>query len=172
LLVAGAYLYTLSRTPTVKVPTPVRTPVWLWLLPALVLINGLNPYLGLRTQLSFSMFSNLRTEGGRTNHLFMPRLITLQPYEDDLVEVIEASDPILQDLRTKELLLPYFEFQAMINELDNVRVTYLRNGTEHKVSCVDWVCDDADLGTPHPRMRRAFFYFRAVDKGPKMQCRH
>ncbi|MEY2935056.1 MAG: hypothetical protein RL033_5805 [Pseudomonadota bacterium] len=172
LLVAGAYLYTLSRTPTVKVPTPVRTPVWLWILPALVLINGLNPYLGLRTQLSFSMFSNLRTEGGRTNHLFMPRLITLQPYEDDLVEVIEASDPILQDLRTKELLLPYFEFQAMINELDNVRVTYLRNGTEHKVSCVDWVCDDADLGTPHPRMRRAFFYFRAVDKGPKMQCRH
>ena len=34
--------------------------------PLLVLLNGLSPYFGLKTQTAFSMFSNLRPEGGAT----------------------------------------------------------------------------------------------------------
>jgi hypothetical protein len=64
LVIAGAYLFTLYRMPKPSVEQRLaRTPTLLWFLPLLVLLNGLNPYLGLRTQLSFSMFSNLRTEG-------------------------------------------------------------------------------------------------------------
>lgn len=48
--------------------------------------------LGLRTQLSFSMFSNLRTEGGISNHLFMPRLLSLGIYPEDRVEILTTDD--------------------------------------------------------------------------------
>jgi hypothetical protein len=164
----------LFHTPGLQAPTPVRTSAWLWILPLLVLVNGMNPYLGLRTQLAFSMFSNLRTEGGRSNHLFMPRLLTLEPYEDDLIEIVDSTDPGFLALKQQELLLPYFEFKHLVNdnESDVLRVTYLHEGQQHKVECLHRECDDTELGTPHSRLRRAFFYFRAVDKGPKMHCRH
>jgi hypothetical protein len=45
----------------------------------LVVFNGLNPYLGLKTEGTFSMFSNLRTELNSTNHLFIP--ISLQIFD-------------------------------------------------------------------------------------------
>jgi hypothetical protein len=174
LLVAAGYLVTLFRTPALDARSPARTSAWFWILPGLVLLNGMSPYLGLRTQLSFSMFSNLRTEGGRSNHLFMPRLATLEPYEDDLIEIVDSNDPGFQALKQQELLLPYFEFKHMVNdnESDELRITYLHDGQQHKVECLHRECDDTDLGTPHSRLRRAFFYFRAVDKGPKMHCRH
>jgi hypothetical protein len=39
----------------------------------LVVFNGLNPYLGLKTEGTFSMFSNLKTELNSTNHIFVPK---------------------------------------------------------------------------------------------------
>ena len=174
LLVATAYLTTLARTPALEVKPTARTPIWLWMLPCLVLISGLNPYLGLRTQLSFSMFSNLRTEGGRSNHLFMPRLMTLEPYEDDLIEIVDSNNAGFRALKDQQLLLPYFEFKHRVNddESDDLRITYLHQGAQHQVTCLHRECDDAELGTPHSRLRRAFFFFREVDKGAKMHCRH
>ena len=176
LLVGAAYAITLLRTPaqdpTRRAGSGQRTPVWLWLLPCLVLLTGLNPYLGLRTQLSFSMFSNLRTEGGRSNHLFMPRLATLTPYQDDLVEVLDSDTPAVLELKRQELLLPYFEFREVVSEFMDVHITYLRQGEVRHFDCVDGNCNDPELASEYPRAQRAFFYFRPVDKGPKMHCRH
>lgn len=45
----------------------------------LFVLNGLSPYTGLKIRSSFAMFSNLRTEGGRSNHLFLP--IDLQAFD-------------------------------------------------------------------------------------------
>ena len=51
-----------------------------WVLPAVLSFVGMNPYLGLRTVPTFSMFSNLRTEGGYTNSIvFGPAAATLIP---------------------------------------------------------------------------------------------
>ena len=176
LLVGAAYAVTLLRTPAAS-PGPAaadqrRTPLWLWVLPCLVLLTGFNPYLGLRTQLSFSMFSNLRTEGGRSNHLFMPRLATLTPYQDDLVEVLDSDSHAVLELKRQELLLPYFEFRQVVSEFMDVHITYRRQGEVRQFDCVDGNCNDAELSTQYPRVQRAFFYFRPVDKGPKMHCRH
>ena len=49
-------------------------PVW-WLGPALIFVNAVSPYIGLKTQNSFTMYSNLQTENGRWNHaLLLPEL--------------------------------------------------------------------------------------------------
>lgn len=174
--VVTGYLVTLLGLPGGSRPAeraaPRQAPAWLWAVPAIVLLNGLNPYLGLRTQLSFSMFSNLRTEGGSSNHLFMPRLVTLGGYQEDLVEVVETDDPDLGLLRSERLLLPYFEFRRMVSGLEDVSVTYLRRGTQHTFVCRGGQCNDAELAQPHSRLLGRLLYFRPVDKGPRMLCRH
>jgi len=177
-LVTAGYLAVLLRLPEApaqpeKRPSERRTtPAWSWALPALVLLNGLNPYLGLRTQLSFSMFSNLRTEGGISNHLFMPRLLSLGHYQEDLVEIVATNDPDVERYREQQLLLPYFEFRRLVSGLDDVVVTYLRGGAEHTFECVAGRCNDAELAQPHSGFVARLLYFRPVDKGPHMLCRH
>src|SRR6266704_2162953 len=60
-----------------------------WLIPLIALGNGVTPYLGLKTVANYSMFSNLRTEGGQTNHLLIPAgQFFLAEYQTDLVRVV------------------------------------------------------------------------------------
>lgn len=176
-IVAAGYVYTLLRAPlsppeTQRSPSWVQPPTLFWLLPAIVLLNGLNPYLGLRTQLSFSMFSNLRTEGGAPNHLFMPRLLSLGHYQEDLVEILDTDDPELAELGQRQLLLPYFELRRMVSGAEDLRVTYLRGGQEHTFECKAGHCNDGELAEPYSRWEGRLLYFRPVDKGPRMMCRH
>ena len=59
-----------------------------WLIPLIALVNGVTPYLGLKTVANYSMFSNLRTEGGQTNHLLIPAgQFFLADYQTDLVRI-------------------------------------------------------------------------------------
>jgi hypothetical protein len=67
-----------------------------WLIPAIALLNGATSYLGLKTVANYSMFSNLRTEGGRTNHfLIPPGRFFIADYQNDLarVAVVERVRP-------------------------------------------------------------------------------
>ena len=45
--------------------------------PALVFLNALTPYVGLKTQNSWTMYSNLQTEPGRWNHSLIPEVVRL-----------------------------------------------------------------------------------------------
>jgi hypothetical protein len=65
-----------------------------WLMPLLALGNGATSYLGLKTVANYSMFSNLRTEGGQTNHFLIPAgQFFVADYQNDLVR-IEFVDSI------------------------------------------------------------------------------
>ena len=151
----------------------VRTPTWLLVFPLVLALHGLTSYLGLRTAGNFTMFSNLRTEGGISNHLFMPRrLVSLADYQEDLVEILETDDVDFAEYREQQLLLPYFEFRRMMSGIENVRVTYLRGGQQHSFECKDGHCNDAELAQPYSGLVRRLLYFRPVDKGPRMLCRH
>eukprot|EP00747_Dinoflagellata_sp_TGD_P209840 gnl/TRDRNA2_/TRDRNA2_83212_c0_seq2.p1 gnl/TRDRNA2_/TRDRNA2_83212_c0~~gnl/TRDRNA2_/TRDRNA2_83212_c0_seq2.p1 ORF type:complete len:405 (+),score=31.57 gnl/TRDRNA2_/TRDRNA2_83212_c0_seq2:120-1334(+) len=57
-------------------------------------LNGASPYLGVRSQSTWSMFSNLRVEGGATNHFLFP--VATQPFGllRDIVHV-NATDYVL-----------------------------------------------------------------------------
>ncbi|MFO0913008.1 MAG: hypothetical protein U0795_08620 [Pirellulales bacterium] len=57
---------------------------------ALVLANGLAPYLGLKTFGTFSEGARLRTEGLRPNHLFMPQMYLLR-HQLELAEVLDVA---------------------------------------------------------------------------------
>lgn len=62
-------------------------------------MNGLSPYLGLKTHNTCTMFSNLQVEGGRTNHLFMP---AWQPfgYLRDGVLIVDSDLPCIREFHS------------------------------------------------------------------------
>lgn len=55
-------------------------------------LNGLSPYLGFKTGQSIAMFSNITTEGTRSNHLIMPQ-IPLFAHQSRLATVLETDHP-------------------------------------------------------------------------------
>ena len=61
----------------------------------IMLVNGLSPYLGLKTRSALSMYSNLRMEPEYSNHLFMPKSPDLFGFFSDKVEIVETTDPAL-----------------------------------------------------------------------------
>jgi hypothetical protein len=70
-----------------------RTPRWLLVFPALLLLHGLTSYLGLRTVGNFTMYSNLRTEGERSDHLLLgSNPLKLWDYQEDVVRFLRIDD--------------------------------------------------------------------------------
>lgn len=140
------------------------------LVPALLLFYGMSPYFGLKTEASFSMFSNLRTEDGRSNHLFMPPQLKAASYQDDLVQVIDSSNPALKKYAEQKLLLVYLEFRKLANKDRNASVTYFRDG---QLRTVARVADDPVLSRPPSPLLLKFLSFRPVDPpGVGTPCRH
>jgi hypothetical protein len=79
---------------------------------ALALLWALNPYLGLRTTGSFTMFSNLRTEAPHSNHLFMPPL-RIAGWQDEMVVLEASNDDQLADGAANRMALPMVALQRM-----------------------------------------------------------
>jgi len=96
-----------------------RTPRWLLLFPLALALHGLTSYLGLRTAGNFTMFSNLRTEGARSNHLLLgSNPLKVWSYQEDVVRFIKINDRKAkigyqyQPLRGNQL--PVVEFRKLI----------------------------------------------------------
>jgi hypothetical protein len=68
-------------------------PVWLSLVPVIFFLNGASPYLGLKTESSIAMFSNLHTEGHQTNHLLTGQLPFAASYQNDTVRILGSNSP-------------------------------------------------------------------------------
>lgn len=145
----------------------------LLIFPLLVTFNGFCPYLGLKTESAFAMYANLRTEGGRNNHLFMPR-VNLANYQDDLVEFVDSSDGQLRKLKRRGYGWTWFEFRR--NKLSRVKnekfyVTFKRNGVEQTLRYAAQKDDPAF--SPVSWFEKKLLYFRDVQVNASPQhCGH
>ena len=82
-----------------------------WLVgPSLIAIVALSPYVGLKTTASLTMYSNLRTEGDRWNHLVLPEAMQVFGFQDDLVTIIRTDDPKLAELARNGDQMVWFSF--------------------------------------------------------------
>jgi hypothetical protein len=104
-----------------------------WVFPAAIFFNGICPYIGLKTEGSFAMYSNLRTENGRSNHFVVSRPWHGFGYLDDLVVVEASSDPGLERWAKRGLELPWIELRLEVDALRKsaggpVALTYVRQG--------------------------------------------
>jgi hypothetical protein len=141
--------------------------------PLLVLFNGLCPYLSLKTESAFAMYANLRTEGNRNNHLFMPRF-KLAGYQDDLVEIVGSSDDQLLDLKREGYGWTYFELRRKLSRVRSAKfwVTFKRNGGPEQT--LRYITDSGNPAfAPLPWYERRLLFFRDVQLGDSpQQCGH
>lgn len=157
------------------------TLAWLGLIP--VLLNGVHPWVGSRTQTSFSMYSNLRSEG-ESNHAFLERKDFFQ-LQNDMVEVVQSAPNILapserprgiqQYANPGHHVIPWFEFRRLVSEMSgDFEVTYTRGGEELELGRREGnIYGDEAAFEPLPLLARKFIWFRRLDslEGP-MCCTH
>lgn len=93
----------------------------------LAIVWVLNPYLGLRTTGTNTMFSNLRTESPAPNHLFMPSW-RLTSWQDDMVILKSSTDAELQTGAENDLAVPLIALRRLAMERPGFEVTGVLDG--------------------------------------------
>lgn len=179
-LVALLRAYRAAESAGVPAPNWQLRPLVLLVAPLLALVNGVTPYVGLKTVANFSMFSNLHTEEGTTNHL-LPGVTALQlaDYQRDTVTVVglelpeHSGDSTALSRQTRWLSedppvrIPWLELRRTVllwrdAGLTGVRIAYLHDGPPRMV---DDATHDPVLAAPLPWWQRHLLAFRAVDSG-------
>lgn len=165
-------------------PMWTSKPGFLWVFFVLVVLNSLSPYVGLKTQTNVAMYSNMRTEGGVNNHMFMPRF-PLFDIQDDLVEIVASNNANIEDLKTHparygfggqdfDVYVNYFELRRSVAGLEDrdLEITYIRDGKQKTFKRGESNEADPDLDiAPSIWMQKAL-YFRPVFKGDLSYCLH
>jgi hypothetical protein len=149
-------------------PQPV-----LYIIPIIFFFNGLCPYLGIKTHHSFLMYSNLRVEGGRDNHFFIPANTKLTNLVSDLVTVKDSDiEPLEKYKNNSELALTYFEFRRIVSSHTSQHffVKFNRGAEYHELDVKDGVSNYPELTTPLPWLQRKFLYFKPVSLGKYCPC--
>ena len=132
----------------------------------LTVLNGLGPYLGLKTRAAFDMYSNLRVEADRSNHLIVPRSLDVLGVLRDRVTILETSDPTLRvKYADPGYEITYFELASRVRESRDMRVRYVRSGEEHEY---DSKRGDS-LEAPSFWLRK-FLMFRPLGERSRAQC--
>jgi hypothetical protein len=154
--------------PGAERPLALRGPRWaLALVPALLVVNGVLPYVELRTAYAFTMYSNLRMVDGTSNHLLVRSSLPLAGRHTGLVTVLSTDDPGLDRYRQEGYLLPWDSFRAYLAEHPEVAVTYERGGRR---VVMERAADDPALVSAPPLLVRTFLGLRAVDGGVRSRC--
>lgn len=147
----------------------------------LVIVNGCSPWVGLKTQTSFAMFSNLRTEFA-PNHYFLIR-VDMFSYQEDMVE-IRGSEPDLlsptkvprsiEQFANPGRIMPMFELRRLLNRVDgDVHVTIFREGkTEAIQRKGNSVSHPEIFASPSLLERKVLWFRRHQDWQGPMPCTH
>jgi hypothetical protein len=138
----------------------------LYLLPLFVFINGLTPYIGLKTEVAFAMYSNLRTEGNKTNHLFIPTSWQLWDYQQDLVRIIDSDATSLKQYNENNYLLPYPLFQTEVSKSAASFVTF-----EYQDNVINLKLPSDSIPS-HSNWIYKILHFRPVDAQRNVRCTH
>ena len=66
---------------------------WMLVIPAIALLNGLTPYLEVKSAFGWNMYSNLAVVDGDSNHLVVRSGLPLSDGHHRLVAIVETNDP-------------------------------------------------------------------------------
>ena len=101
----------------------------LLLLPALVFINGLSPYLGLKTRTAWQMYSNLTLDADYSNHFLIPYSLDIGGFLADSVQIVATSDPTLSaEYVQTGARITWFELRRYVAQHPAIQLAYVRTG--------------------------------------------
>lgn len=159
-------------TPTPRALKPAT--IWFWILPALVFLNGIGPYLGLKTETSFSMFSNLRTEMREENHVLIRKNLYLLPHQNDVVSMVYSTDFNLNRVARLGHQVPFWELKSYVSRKKDANqgrfsLAYLKNG--NLVTITD-ASTDPIFAEHIPWWKRKLLFYRTIRLGQANSCDH
>lgn len=132
------------------------------------LLNCLSPYLGFKTQNVFSMYSNLRTENNRSNHLFGDKF-TIGGYQKEIVEIKKSNvKKLINHKKVPFAQMENFIFEAFRKGKKEVFVEYIKNSETiyYKISGDSFMKNDFI-----PKfIKWKFFDFKPVSVSDKQGC--
>lgn len=135
LFVAVGYVWRQLRERAGDWPPPLRFKMSpLLLIPFLVFLNGLGPYLGLKLSSAWQMYSNLSVDDSGSNHFLIPRSLDIGGFLADSVVIVSASDRLLNEHYVQTgARMPYFELRSYLAHRPEVRLAYIRSGQYREV---------------------------------------
>lgn len=138
-------------------------------LAAVVVLNGLSPYLELKTATGFNMYANLTTADGTSNHLVVSRTAGLRRDQAATVEVLSSDDDGLAAYADTGFALPVVNLQDYLADHPEVSVEYRLDGVvvDHRPGHPGPVAPSA-MGWAAER----FALFRAVPMADPPACQN
>lgn len=144
-------------------PVPMRLKgAGAWLIVAVIVANGLTPYLEVKTATGFNMYANLVTVDGESNHLVVPRTAHLSRGQHDLLRVVETDEPELMQYAEDGYLLPKRNLLDYLARHPSVSVVVSDANGERTL--------DGGDGVRMPVLVSKFQAFRAVDQQDPPRC--
>jgi len=133
--------------------------------------NGLNPYIGLKTESAIAMFSNLQTENGQTNHLFFDKPPYLFDFQNDIVVMTHTTDPVMGNFFIgPNIAITYSQMKNWFSQHpDNGVVYWDESGKQH---IIENIRNHPDLSKPYPWLLQKWLYFRPVNLTTPRPCTH
>lgn len=141
--------------------------VLLLVVPALVVFNGLTPYLELKTGYGWTMYSNLRTVDGDSNHLLVRAALPLTDEQADPVRIVSTDAPGLQGYARSDFALTWRQLRAFMSRHPEDAITYERAGERVVLTRA---ADDPDLVRPVSPWLEKVALFRAIDLTSPERC--
>ncbi len=168
----GLFLWFLLRRRQYALRQPLFVlPHWsMVMIPLIVFLNGTSPYLGLKTENSYAMFSNLRTEGGTTNHFLVPASVQIFDFQKEVVHIVSSTDPGLRELAQKNKAMVLFEFRNYVSRKNPEVVHYLIDGNLKTYSASD--PDGVSALGQNPVWLSKFMKFRSFSIAGSQPCSH
>ena len=134
-------------------PPPCFKTSPLLLIPLLVLLNGLGPYLGLKLRSAWQMYSNLSVDDAGSNHFLIPYSLDIGGFLADSVVIVSTSDSLLNEHYVQTgARMPYFALRSYLVHRPEVRLAYVRSGQYREIARAG---DSPEFSTrPHPLLRK------------------
>ena len=135
LFVAVGYVWRQLRERAGDRPPPLGFKMSpLLLIPFLVFLNGLGPYLGLKLSSAWQMYSNLSVDDSGSNHFLIPRSLDISGFLADSVVIVSTSDRLLNEQYVQTgTRMPYFELRSYLVHRPEVRLAYIRSGRYREI---------------------------------------
>lgn len=166
------YAFAVAFVPSWRQPSEERLlairPAWLVIIPILFFVNGASPYLGLKTESSIAMYSNLHTEAGQTNHLIHGQLPFAWGYQNDIVVPISSNSSGFDARHVgKDQAMVRYELDRLLARRPELEVTFMHNG-EVKSNGPDWRNTYKEASP----LARGFLLFKPIDFARPKVCSH
>ncbi|MGH3565083.1 MAG: hypothetical protein ACRDRH_03435 [Pseudonocardia sp.] len=135
----------------------------------LLVVTAATPYLGLKSRAALTMFSNVRTEPGHWNHLFIPESVRVFDWQDGEVRILGTDDPVLaakiEEHESEHSTL--LTVRRLVDEFPDATVRYELDGVGRVAAPVS---TDPVLGQPVPPAQEWFGAMRPFTDGGT--CQH